>query len=195
MVLETGFRPVQETPPGRLLLRGVRILLECILVIQVVLPAPGRLYSVRYRNRLILWSSGLSGTMTLSDGLHDHDLHTYSWVGFQGQRCTEIFGTFKKPVLLSRFKCIFFISPYSPNLSTMSSSPASSWTLVMNNIHPSTATKYIKYSNIKNGSGFRFWSRFQTHSCSWQLGLESESDFVVWKVLLQNLNQYPNPAV
>lgn len=47
--------------------------------------------------------------------------------------------TFKKPVLLSRLAWRFFTSPYSENRSCISSSWASSCTLVINKIHPSTA--------------------------------------------------------
>ncbi len=46
---------------------------------------------------------------------------------------------FKNPVLRSRLACIFFISPYSANLSLMSSSWASSLMLETNTIQPSTA--------------------------------------------------------
>lgn len=47
--------------------------------------------------------------------------------------------TFRYPVRLSRLRWIFFISPYSANLSWMSSSVASSWTPVTKRIQPSTA--------------------------------------------------------
>ena len=51
--------------------------------------------------------------------------------------------TLTKPVLLSRLRCMFLISPKSANLSLTSSSRASSLIFVTNKIHPSTANYTI----------------------------------------------------
>ena len=49
--------------------------------------------------------------------------------------------TLTKPVLRSRFRWRFLISPYFANMSVTSSSSASSWTFVTITTHPSTADK------------------------------------------------------
>ena len=71
---------------------------------------------------------------------------------------------------------MFLISPYSPNLSTISSSPASSWTLVINNIHPSTAIKYtLNTQTSRMGPDFDSDADFEptpvVDSWDWNLNL------------------------
>lgn len=56
-----------------------------------------------------------------------------------GERQGVELSTFRYPVRRSRLRWMFFISPYSANLSWMSSSVASSWTPVTKRIQPSTA--------------------------------------------------------
>ena len=58
----------------------------------------------------------------------------------------KVYYPLTKPVLLSKFKCRFFIGPYLLKASNTSSSYASSWMPFTTKIHPSTAKNKILYN-------------------------------------------------
>lgn len=83
--------------------------------------------------------------------------------------------TFRYPVRLSRLRWMFLISPYSANLSWMSSSVASSWTPVTKRIQPSTAASGGEKKN------YRGWGAHPNEKKNKKIHLRSPRGIRTWR--------------